>query len=100
MALLAGLPESALAAVARQLKITEGAEHLIATLRTLGYKTAILSGGFTYFAQHLQDRLGMDYVYANELDIADGVVTGRVRGDIVDGQRKADLLRQLAEKRE
>jgi len=80
------------------LKITEGAEHLISTLRTLGYKTAILSGGFTYFARHLQARLGMDHVHANELDIADGVVTGRIKGSIVDGPRKAELLRQLAEK--
>jgi phosphoserine phosphatase len=82
--------------VASQLKITEGAEHLIATLRTLGYKTAILSGGFTYFARYLQSRLGMDYVYANELDIVDGVVSGNIKGTIVDGTRKAELLRQLA----
>jgi phosphoserine phosphatase len=97
VALLKGLEESALERVASQLKITEGAEHLISTLRTLGYKTAILSGGFTYFARHLQVRLGMDYVYANELDIAAGVVTGNIKGPIVDGVRKAELLRQLAE---
>ncbi len=97
VALLKGLEESALQRVASQLKITEGAEHLISTLRTLGYKTAILSGGFTYFARHLQVRLGMDYVYANELDIAEGVVTGKIRGSIVDGARKAELLRQLAD---
>jgi phosphoserine phosphatase len=97
VALLAGLEEAALERVAKQLKITEGAEHLISTLRALGYKTAILSGGFTYFAQHLQRRLGMDYVYANELDIADGVVTGKIRGTIVDGARKAELLRKLAD---
>jgi phosphoserine phosphatase len=96
VALLQGLDEGALQQVAAQLKITEGAEHLITTLRRLGYKTAILSGGFTYFARHLQDRLGMDYVYANELDIVDGVVTGNVKGTIVDGTRKAELLRQLA----
>jgi len=96
VALLEGLEEDALQLVAGQLKITEGAEHLIATLRTLGYKTAILSGGFTYFAHHLQRRLGMDYVYANELDIVDGRVTGNITGTIVDGGRKADLLRQLA----
>jgi phosphoserine phosphatase len=96
VALLEGLEESALAKVAQQLKITEGAEHLITTLRTLGYRTAILSGGFTYFARHLQARLGLDYVFANELDIADGKVTGRIKGDIVDGARKAELLRQLA----
>jgi phosphoserine phosphatase len=96
VALLNGLEESALERVASQLKITEGAEHLISTLHKLGYKTAILSGGFTYFARHLQDLLGMDYVYANELDIAQGVVTGKIRGTIVDGERKAELLRQLA----
>ena len=96
MALLQGLSEDALEKVARGLKITEGAEHLVATLRTLGYKTAILSGGFTYFARHLQARLGIDYIHANELDIADGVVTGKVVGAIVDGARKADLLRELA----
>ena len=97
VALLEGLEESALERVASELKITEGAEHLISTLRTLGYKTAILSGGFSYFAKHLQDRLGMDYVYANELDIAQGVVTGKIQGEIVDGARKAQLLRQLAD---
>ena len=96
VALLQGLEEGALQQVASQLKITEGAEHLIATLRTLGYKTAILSGGFTYFARYLQSRLGMDYVYANELDIVDGVVSGNIKGTIVDGNRKAELLRQLA----
>ena len=96
VALLKGLEEAALQQVAGRLKITEGAEHLIATLRTLGYKTAILSGGFTYFAHHLQARLGMDYVYANELDIVDGRVTGNIVGTIVDGERKAELLRQLA----
>ncbi len=97
VALLEGLEESALATVAGELKITEGAEHLIATLRALGYRTAILSGGFTYFARCLQQRLGIDYVFANELEIEHGRVTGRVTGDIVDGQRKAQLLRRLAE---
>lgn len=96
VALLQGLEESALEQVASRLKITEGAEHLIGTLHTLGYKTAILSGGFTYFARHLQARLGIDYIYANELDIVDGKVTGKVVGGIVDGARKAELLRQLA----
>ena len=80
VALLKGLEEGALQQVASELKITEGAEHLMSTLRTLGYKTAILSGGFTYFARYLQARLGMDYVHANELDIADGEVTGEDRG--------------------
>ena len=96
VALLKGLNSAALEEIASELKITEGAEHLIATLRAMGYKTAILSGGFTYFAHHLQEQLGIDYVYANELDIVDGVVTGEVKGTIVDGRRKAQLLRQLA----
>jgi len=97
VALLKGLDEKALAEVASGLKISEGAEHLVATLRKLGYKTAILSGGFTYFAEFLKQKLGIDHVYANELDIADGVVTGEVVGEIVDGARKATLLRQLAD---
>lgn len=66
-------------------------------MRALGYKTAILSGGFTYFARHLQARLGIDYIFANELDTADGQVTGKISGTIVDGARKAELLRQLAD---
>ena len=96
VALLKGLDEDALAQVASELKVTEGAEHLLATLHTLGYKTAIVSGGFTYFARYLQTRLGIDYIHANELDIAGGQVTGEVVGTIVDGARKAELLRQLA----
>jgi phosphoserine phosphatase len=96
VALLKGLGEGALEEIANQLKISEGAEHLLATLRQLGYKTAILSGGFTYFARHLQEKLKIDHVFANELDIVDGVVTGEVVGDIVDGARKALLLHQLA----
>lgn len=98
LALLAGLEESVLASIASNLKLTEGAQDLILTLRKLGYKTAILSGGFQYFGQCLQEKLGIDYVFANELEIADGKVTGRVAGDVVDGPRKAQLLRELAEK--
>ncbi|MEP0201207.1 MAG: phosphoserine phosphatase SerB [Halioglobus sp.] len=96
LALLEGLEESSLERIASKLKVTEGAEHLIATLKSLGYKTVILSGGFTYFAKYLQQRLGIDYVYANELDIVDGKLTGRVTGEIVDGDRKALLLKELA----
>ncbi len=96
VALLKGLPASALEDVAANLRITEGARHLVSTLRALGYKTAILSGGFTYFAERLQRDLGIDYVHANVLDIAEGAVTGEVSGVIVDGERKAALLRQLA----
>ena len=100
VALLRGLDAKALDNIASELKITEGAEHLISTLRAMGYRTAILSGGFTYFARYLQEKLGIDYVYANELDIVDGVVTGEVKGRIVDGDRKAQLLRQLAEEQD
>ncbi|WP_111642579.1 phosphoserine phosphatase SerB [Marinimicrobium alkaliphilum] len=96
MALLEGLSEDVLADIAANLRLNEGAEKLISTLRTLGYKTAILSGGFTYFGRYLQGKLGIDYVYANELDIVDGKVTGRVVGQVVDGQRKAELLAMLA----
>ena len=78
--------------------LTEGAENLIATLKTLGYKTAILSGGFTFMGQHLQQRLGIDYVFANELETQGGKVTGNVVGRIVDGARKAELLREIAQK--
>lgn len=98
VALLKGLEESALLRVGERLRLSEGAERLIGTLQRLGYKTAILSGGFTYFGKQLQQRLGIDYVYANELEIVDGRITGEVIGDVVDGQRKAELLRQLAER--
>ncbi|HMU89631.1 MAG: phosphoserine phosphatase SerB [Pseudomonadales bacterium] len=96
VALLKGLPESVLAEVADQLPLTEGAQRLIDTLRRLGYKTAILSGGFTYFGRWLQQRLGIDHVHANELEIENGRVTGRVLPPVVDGLRKAELLRQIA----
>lgn len=98
VALLKGLSDTALNQVAEQLRLTEGAETLMVTLKRLGYKTAILSGGFTYFANHLKAKLGFDYVYANELDIEAGVVTGNVSGTIVDGNRKAELLKEIARK--
>lgn len=98
VALLEGLNEDVLEGIAQRLKLTEGAERLISTLRGLGYKTAILSGGFNYFAEGLQKKLGIDYVFANELEIKDGKVTGRVTGRVVDGERKAELLDELAEK--
>jgi phosphoserine phosphatase len=98
VALLKGLNASVLADIASSLKLSEGAENLVKTLKALGYKTAILSGGFTYFGQYLQHKLGIDYVYANDLEIVDGQVTGRVVGQVVDGQRKAELLREIAVK--
>lgn len=96
VALLKGLDASVLEKIASQLKLSEGAEYLMQTLKALGYKTAILSGGFTYFGQYLQRRLGIDYVHANELEIVDGKVTGNVIGQVVDGARKAELLREIA----
>jgi phosphoserine phosphatase len=97
VALLKGLDESVLADIARSLRFTEGAEKLISSLKKLGYKTAILSGGFTYFGRYVQNKLGIDYVYANELDIVSGKVTGQVKGTVIDGQRKAELLAMLAQ---
>jgi phosphoserine phosphatase len=96
VALLKGLPESSLQQVAEHLPLMEGVEHLFAMLKRLGYKTAILSGGFTYFGEVLQQKFGVDYVYANELEIIDGKLTGRVLEPIVDAQRKALLLQALA----
>jgi len=96
LALLEGLDESVLAGIAERLPITDGAERLIRTLKQLGYKIAILSGGFTYFAEHLQRRLDIDYVHANRLEFEQGRLTGKVTGPIVDGARKAELLCQIA----
>ncbi len=96
MALLEGMPEDVLADIAARLPITDGAERLIGTLKALGYRVAILSGGFTYFAEHLQRRLGVDDVHANRLEFEDGRLTGKVTGPIVDGTRKAELLREIA----
>jgi len=98
MALLKGLDVGVLDAIGASLRLTEGAEVLFAELKRLGYKTAILSGGFTYFAKQVQARLGIDYVFANELEVVDGKVTGVAVEPIVDAQRKADLLRELTQK--
>ena len=96
VALLKGLPESQLHQVLQRIPLMDGAERLVSTLQRLGYKTAILSGGFTFVGRELQKRLGIDYLHANELDVVDGVVTGEVRTPIVDGPRKAALLEQIA----
>jgi phosphoserine phosphatase len=98
VALLKGLDASVLEKIAQRLPLTEGAQELVSHLKALGFKTAILSGGFTYFGRYLQQKLGFDYVYANELDIRDGKVTGEVVGTIVNGERKAQLLREIAQK--
>ena len=95
--LLRGLPWQKAQQVLHSVPLAAGAERLISTLKMLGYKTAILSGGFTFFGEHLQKRLGIDYVFANELEVKDGVVTGNAGGEIVDGARKAQLLAQIAQ---
>ncbi|MFT5847470.1 MAG: phosphoserine phosphatase, partial [Psychroserpens sp.] len=98
MKLLKGLSEDVLHDVAVSLPITKGAKRLIDTLKSYGFKTAILSGGFTYFGYYLQKELGMDYVYANQLEIKDGLLTGGYIGDIVDGNKKAEYLQLIADK--
>lgn len=96
LALLEGLPWSEVEAFAEKLPLTEGAQRLIATLKQIGYKTAICSGGFDVFGERLKSLLGIDYVFANHLEQKDGVLTGRVVGDIVDGEKKAAHVRELA----
>lgn len=98
VAMLKGLDVSVMRDIAENLPITEGLDRLMSVLKRAGYKTAILSGGFTYFGEYLKQRFGFDYVYANELEIgSDGKLTGNYVGDIVDGKRKAELLRLIAQ---
>jgi phosphoserine phosphatase len=96
VALLRGLPEAALQRVVERIPLTDGAERLVTTLKRLGYKTAILSGGFTFFGRVLQERLGIDYLHANTLELRDGLVTGEVASEIVDGAMKARCLQEIA----
>lgn len=97
VALLKGLDESVMKEIAENLPITEGVDRLMYVLKQYGYKIAILSGGFTYFGNYLKNKYGIDYVYANELEIVDGKLTGRYVGEIVDGRRKAELLKLIAQ---
>ncbi|MDD2960785.1 MAG: phosphoserine phosphatase SerB [Muribaculaceae bacterium] len=97
IALLKGLDESVLKDIAENLPITEGVDRMMKVLKRAGYKTAILSGGFTYFGKHLKEKFGFDYVYANELEIVDGKLTGNYIGEIVNGNRKAELLKLIAQ---
>ncbi len=98
VAMLKGLDVGVMKDIAENLPITEGLDRLMSVLKRAGYKTAILSGGFTYFGNYLKQRFGFDYVYANELEIgSDGKLTGNFVGDIVDGKRKAELLRLIAQ---
>ena len=97
VALLKGLDVSVMQGIAENMPITEGVERLMFVLKRYGYKIAILSGGFTFFGEYLQKKFGIDYVYANELEVEDGKLTGRYVGDVVDGKRKAELLRLIAQ---
>ncbi|MFR9535022.1 MAG: phosphoserine phosphatase SerB [Rikenellaceae bacterium] len=97
VAMLKGLDESVLKEVAENLPFTEGLDRLMSVLKRVGFKTAILSGGFTYFGNYIKQKYGFDYVYANELEIEDGKLTGRCIGDIVDGKRKSELLRLISQ---
>lgn len=98
VALLKGLNASVMKDIAEHMPITEGTDRLMSVLKTCGYKIAILSGGFTYFGEYLQKKFGVDYVYANELEIDEnGKLTGNYLGDIVDGHRKAELLKLIAQ---
>ena len=96
VSLLKGLGEERLTAVAERILLTNGAERLFRVFKKLGIKSAICSGGFTFMAERLQQRLGIDYIHANELEIKDGVVTGEVPLGVVDGARKAELVKQIA----
>jgi len=95
--LLKGLPAERVNSLLNTIPLAEGAERLTSTLKMLGYKTAILSGGFNFFARSLQERLGIDYIHSNELEIVDGAVTGRVIPPIINGTRKAALLKEIAQ---
>lgn len=97
VALLKGLDAGVMKDIAEHLPITEGVDRLMYVLKRYGYKIAILSGGFTYFGNYLKSKYGIDYVYANELEIVDGKLTGRYLGEIVDGRRKAELLKLIAQ---
>jgi phosphoserine phosphatase len=96
VALLKGMDATVLADVAQNVVLTEGAERVTLTLKQLGYKIGIISGGFEYFGKYLQKKLALDYVFTNRLEIKDGKLTGKLEGDIIDGHKKAEILRTIA----
>jgi phosphoserine phosphatase len=97
VALLKGLEEARVHSLLQRIALTEGAEHLIRTLKKRGCRTAILSGGFSFVGRWLQSRLGVDFVHTNDLQIRDGRVIGEVDSEIVDGARKAELFLRIAQ---
>jgi phosphoserine phosphatase len=100
VALLKGLSISDLEGVNRNLRLSEGVEELVAVLKKLGYKLAIVSGGFQFFADHLRDRLGLDYAFGNQLEIRGKSLTGRIKGKVIDAAQKAKLLNRIADQEE
>ncbi len=96
VSLLEGLDESVMIEIAENLPLTEGTERLFSALKKFGFKTAILSGGFTFFGKYLQNKLGIDYMFANQLEIVDGKLTGKTCGEIIDGAKKAEWLKNIA----
>ena len=95
--LLKGLPVEKLELLTNTIKLTPGAEELISALRFMGYKIAVISGGFSFFTDHLKKLLNLDYVFANELEIENGVVTGKIKGEIIDAEKKGELIKQIAD---
>lgn len=95
--MLKGLTETQLKKLTRSIHLTPGAEDLISSLKSMGYKVAVISGGFTFFTNYLKECLNLDYVYANELEIIDGMTTGRIKGEIIDGVRKAEIIKKIAD---
>jgi len=95
--LLKGLPVEKLELLINTIKLTPGAEELISTLRFMGYKIAVISGGFSFFTDHLKNLLNLDYVFANELEIENGTVTGKIKGEIIDAEKKGELIKQIAD---
>jgi len=94
--LLKGMTETQLESIFDTVHFSPGAEDLIATLHFMGYKVAVISGGFSFFTDYLKKRLNLDYVFANELEIKDGIVTGKIKGRIIDAESKAEILKQIA----
>jgi phosphoserine phosphatase len=97
VALLTGLDVAVLDRIAADLPLTDGAETLVRVLKRLGYKIAVISGGFSRAAEALKRRLGVDYAYSNNLEVVGGKLTGRVIGPVVNAQRKAELLETIAQ---
>jgi len=96
LALLEGLDQSALESAYKRIDLTDGADTLISMLKHLGYKVGLISGGFTYFANRLKERLGIDYIFAHDLEIVDGKLTGNITNEVIDGAKKAEILTQIA----